>query len=49
MEIKLRHLQQQSKLFATEEEDKIVLSIIDTGVGVKRKNQDKLFQLFGKL
>ena len=29
--------------------DKIVLSVIDTGIGIKKKDRIKLFKLFGTL
>lgn len=29
--------------------DKIVISVIDTGVGIKREDRLKLFKLFGKI
>ena len=29
--------------------DKIVISVIDTGIGIKKKDRRKLFKLFGTL
>jgi signal transduction histidine kinase len=29
--------------------DKIVISVVDTGIGIKKKDQRKLFKLFGTL
>ena len=29
--------------------DKLVISVTDTGIGIKNKNRLKLFKLFGKL
>ena len=29
--------------------DKVVISVTDTGIGIKMKDQDKLFKLFGTL
>lgn len=37
------------KLFIPDKVDKIVLSVIDSGVGIKTMNQDQLFQLFGRV
>lgn len=31
------------------EKDKLVITVIDTGVGIKKKDRRKLFKLFGTL
>ena len=36
-------------IYEPEQHDKIILSVADNGVGVKTKDKDKLFKLFGCL
>jgi len=36
-------------LFIPEETDKLVLSVIDNGIGIKNVDKSKLFKLFGCL
>ena len=37
------------KVYAPEEKDKIVISVLDTGIGIKEQDQDNLFKMFGCL
>jgi signal transduction histidine kinase len=32
-----------------DEKDKVVISVIDNGLGIKKKDRLKMFKLFGKL
>jgi signal transduction histidine kinase len=38
-----------SKIYNPGDYDKIVISVLDTGIGIKKKDQRKLFKLFGTL
>ena len=38
-----------SKIYKPDPEDKIVISVLDTGIGIKKKDKRKLFKLFGTL
>ena len=38
-----------NKIYKPDPEDKIVISVLDTGIGIKKKDQRKLFKLFGTL
>ena len=41
-------VQTNVEIITTEENQKFLkISVIDTGIGIAKKNQDKLFKLFG--
>ena len=48
-EIKLGQVEKSHSLFEQAAEDKVIISVMDQGLGIKTKNQHKLFQLFGKI
>lgn len=37
------------RIFKPEHHDKLVISIVDTGIGIKKKDRRRLFKLFGTL
>ena len=38
-----------NSLIKPDDHDKLVISVIDTGIGIKKKDRRKLFKLFGTL
>jgi signal transduction histidine kinase len=37
------------KMYQSEQQDKLVISVLDTGIGIKDKDQKQLFKMFGTL
>ena len=46
--IKSQHIVDELRL-PHPERNKLVISVTDTGIGIKKEDQPKIFQLFGKL
>lgn len=41
--------QKRKDIYQAGEKDKVVISVLDTGVGIKRNDQKSLFKMFGTL
>ena len=43
------HLKNSERIFMIDPDNKIILSVFDSGVGIKKKNQSQLFKMFGRI